>query len=333
VRRVTIGLVLLAVAGAGCDGFDRSPSPSPNRAASDPAGAPPTTAPTADDATFAAMPEPRTEVAGVVWDGGIVAGGGLLPDRSPSTRVDLWDPAANTWTRLPDLPRAVHHHGFAVVDGELWLVGGYESEGDDWFPTDRVWILAAPDADWRQGPSLTVPRGALAVVTTPDGAWAIGGVGPDGTHRSTERVVDGQWFAGPDMLEPREHVAAAPFGDGVMVIAGRDGGMPTNKVTTEIVTADGVTAGSDIAVARGGTSAALVGDVVCVAGGETPQGTVAEVECLVKDQWTTIGNLDEPRHGLAVVGLDGRLHVVGGGPTPGLSTSGAHEVFDIADIG
>lgn len=324
-KRLAIGL-LFATGAVACNPLDLTPSPSPNRAVTDPA---PGATSALDVETFASMPEPRTEVAGVVWRDGIAVGGGLLPDRSPSTRIDLWDPGTDTWTRLPDLPRAVHHHGFAVVDDELWLVGGYESEGDDWFPTDRVWILATPEADWRQGPSLTVPRGALAVVTTEAGAWAIGGVGPDGTHRSTERVVDGEWVPGPDMLETREHVAAAPHGDGVVVIAGRDGGMATNRVTTEFVTVDDVTPGPDIVVARGGTSAASVDGVVCVAGGETPDGTVAEVECLVGGTWTTIGLLEEPRHGLAVVGLDGRLHVIGGGPTPGLSTSGAHEVFDV----
>jgi non-specific serine/threonine protein kinase len=277
----------------------------------------------------APLPEPRTEVAGAAWRGGIVAGGGLLPDRSASARVDLYDPTRDAWNRLPDLPRALHHHGFAVVDGELWVVGGYEAQGDQWLPTDRAWRLAAPDGDWQQAPSLTVPRGGLAVVGTDDGVWAIGGVGATGTHRSTERLVDGAWIAGPDLAETREHLAAAARGDEIVVIAGRDGGMPTNRVTTEFVTADGARPGPDLAVARGGTSAATIGSTVCVAGGETPDGTVAEVECLDGDTWSTAAHLGEPRHGLAVVALDGHLHVIGGGPTPGLSVSGAHEVFRI----
>lgn len=277
----------------------------------------------------APLPEPRTEVAGVAWRGGIVVGGGLLPDRSASGRVDQYDPHRDDWTRLPDLPRALHHHGFAVVDDELWVVGGFETQGDRWIPTDRVWRLADPDADWQQGPSLTVPRGGLAVVTTGDSTWAIGGVGPTGTHRSTERLVDGTWGAGPDLAETREHLAAAARGDEVVVIAGRDGGMDTNRVSTEFLAVDGVTNGPDIAVARGGTAAASIGEAVCVAGGETPDGTVAEVECLDGNAWVTAARLTEPRHGLAVVALARRLHVIGGGPTPGLSVSGAHEVIEL----
>lgn len=277
----------------------------------------------------APLPEPRTEVSGVAWQGGIVVGGGLLPDRSASARVDLYDPARDAWDRLPDLPRALHHHGFAVVDGELWVIGGFETQADGWVPTERAWRLAGPDAQWRQAPSLNVPRGGLAVVVTDDSVWAIGGVGADGTLRSTERLVDGAWVAGPGLAVTREHLAAAARGDEVVVIAGRDGGMDTNRVSTEFVTADGARPGPDLAVARGGTAAAAVDDIVCVAGGETPDGTVTEIECLDGDAWTTVARLAEPRHGLAVVALDGYLHVIGGGPTPGLSVSGAHEVFRI----
>jgi hypothetical protein len=168
------------------------------------------------------------------------------------------------------------------------------------------------------------------VVATPDDVWAIGGVGPAGTHRSTERLVDGDWVAGPDLAETREHVAAAARGSHVVVIAGRDGGMDTNRTSTEILTVEGVEPGPDIAVARGGIAAATVNDIVCVAGGETPGGTVAEIECLVGEVWDTLAMLVEPRHGLAVVALDGRLHVIGGGPTPGLSTSATHEIFDVS---
>lgn len=280
-------------------------------------------------AVAAPLPEPRTEVSGVAWRGGIVVGGGLLADRRPSARIDLYDPNRDAWQRLPDMPRALHHHGFAVVDDELWVVGGFETHGEQWVPTDRAWRLADPDAEWQQAPSLTVPRGGLAVVGTDDGVWAIGGVGADGTHRSTERLVDGAWVAGPDLAETREHLAAAARGDEIVVIAGRDGGMETNRVSTEFVTAEAARPGPDLAVARGGTAAATVDGTVCVAGGETPDGTVAEVECLDDDTWTTVARLFESRHGLAVVALDGHLHVIGGGPTPGLSVSGAHEVLRI----
>lgn len=317
--------VVAAVVAAGCSGggteaprATTTPSPTADSTGPGSGGSPGDLAP---------LPEPRTEVAGTAWDGRIVVGGGLLPDRSATARIDLYDPDTDAWERLPDMPRALHHHGYVVVDGELWVVGGYETVDDQWVPTDRVWRLAAPDADWVQGPSLTVPRGGLAVVATGSQVWAIGGVGPDGTHRTTERLADGAWAAGPDLAETREHVAAAARGDDVVVIAGRDGGMDTNRASTELLTGDAASPGPELAVARGGIAAATLGEVVCVAGGETPEGTVAEVECLEDGSWRVAFELVEPRHGLAVVALGNRLHVIGGGPTPGLSVSGSHETF------
>ena len=80
---------------------------------------------------------------------------------------------------------------------------------------------------------------------------------------------------------------------------------------------------------RGGTAAAVAGGKLCVAGGEEPQGTIASVECLVDGRWQELARLAVPRHGLAVVGLLDQLHVVGGGPQPGLFVSPAHEVFEM----
>jgi hypothetical protein len=58
-------------------------------------------------------------------------------------------------------------------------------------------------------------------------------------------------------------------------------------------------------------------------------GTIASVECLDGDGWKVVARLGRPRHGLAVMALAGRLHVVSGGEQPGLFVSGAHEALDL----
>jgi hypothetical protein len=65
-----------------------------------------------------------------------------------------------------------------------------------------------------------------------------------------------------------------------------------------------------------------------VAGGEEPgDRTIAEVECLVRGAWKVVAHLKVPRHGLAVVAPDAQIHVIGGGPKPGLTVSDAHQRF------
>jgi len=43
------------------------------------------------------------------------------------------------------------------------------------------------------------------------------------------------------------------------------------------------------------------------------------------ERWRRLPDLPTPRHGLAVVGEGATIHVIGGGPRPGLSTSAANE--------
>ncbi len=80
---------------------------------------------------------------------------------------------------------------------------------------------------------------------------------------------------------------------------------------------------------RGGTSAAEAGGQPCVAGGEEPAGTIASIECLSGGRWARVATLRAPRHGVAVAGVGDRLHVIAGGPEPGLFVSGAHELFTV----
>ena len=46
-------------------------------------------------------------------------------------------------------------------------------------------------------------------------------------------------------------------------------------------------------------------------------------------RWSRLPDLPTARHGLGVVALGGRVYAVGGGPTPGLSVSGANEFLQL----
>jgi hypothetical protein len=335
VTRTVALLLAAAVVTAGCT---RGPAPAGagSRPATSAAGSVTVTAvPSERDARIAVrhrsaapLPVPRTEVTGTAWRGRAVVVGGLTADGAASPLVHAYDLRGDRWERLPDMPVALHHTAAGVLAGDLYVVGGYSGRRP-WVPERRVWVLSSGAGSWRAGPPLTVARGALAVAATGDTLVAIGGVGPTGTHQSAEvlRGSAGRWQMVTSLDTTREHLAATTGPAGVLAIAGRDGGLVTNRNSVEVFTGNSWSPAPSLTRRRGGIAAATVGDLPCVAGGEEPGETIAPIECLLGGGWVVVTDLDVPRHGLAAVALDRTLHVIGGGPRPGLTVSDVHEVL------
>lgn len=320
--RLASGLVAIVLL-AGCVDRSGETGPTPVRAedvASRPA---------------AALPDPRTEVAGVALGGGIIAVGGLQADGSVSDAADRFDLATGTWAALPALPRGLHHAGVAALGGRVYVAGGYAAgPGNGWEPRAEVLSLAPGEPAWRPEPPLPRPRGALALAAARGTLVAIGGVVDGRPAASVEQWrpgVQAGWLPAPDLPREAEHLAAAGTPERVYAIAGRTGGLETNQVAVASwMPGDPAWRAEPALIARrGGTSAAAVSGTVCVAGGEEPAGTIALVECLRDGQWRPSGQLTTPRHGLVVAGAGDALHVIGGGPQPGLTVSGTHEVLTI----
>jgi hypothetical protein len=66
-----------------------------------------------------------------------------------------------------------------------------------------------------------------------------------------------------------------------------------------------------------------------VFGGEGADGTFHENEAYdpARDVWQAMAPMPTARHGLGSAVVDGRIHVISGGPTPGGSFSNLNEVF------
>ena len=287
----------------------------------------------------APLPEARTEVAGTAWRDGIVVLGGLTADGDASAKVHVYEPDSDAWIDAPSLPTPLHHTAAVVgPDERLWVVGGYSMRDGEWVPSSSVWSLGASDRRWRPEPDLDVARGALAATVAGRTIVAVGGA-TDGRGRpeSVSRIVEflrpgaDQWERGPDLNDPREHLAATATGDRVLAIGGRVGSLDSNLRSVESWSPGEGTWRRELPLQkeRGGFGAATVDGIPCVAGGEQPNRTISLVECLRDGEWRVVGQLSQARHGLAAVALVGRLHVVAGGPNPGLFVSATHEVLDV----
>jgi non-specific serine/threonine protein kinase len=321
-RRASL-VVATAVVLAGCQLLGITPT------------APPTGVPTPEASGAAGWeagpnaPRALTEVAAAAHDGRIWVAGGLDGSGRGVTDVMVLDPATGTWSGGPALPGPVHHSAL-VSDGDaLWLIGGYEGDAFD-RPTDRVLVMQS--AGWVEHAPLPEPRAAGAAAW--DGAGRIvyvGGVGRTGPSASVFGQFDQGWEPRGTLPEAREHTAATSDGAGrVVVLGGRRGGLESNLATVELIEADGGTSRlGELPTARGGVAAFWWPTLgACLVGGESPNGTNPQAECIDLDgRVTVLPSLTRPRHGLGAAVVDDTAYVLLGGEQPGLFVSGLVEAL------
>lgn len=170
----------------------------------------------------------------VTTDAGLVATGGLVAHNATGTpselesldRVARFDVATASWHPLPPLPEPRSSHDATLVDGELWLVGGWRidrSGASHWHDTAIRRPIADDAAPWR---SVTLPqrRRAHAVVGLPGRLVVIGGMTPTGPTSSVDvlDLSDGAWSKAPPLPGPGFGVAAVRHGDAI-IANGADG--------------------------------------------------------------------------------------------------------------
>jgi Kelch motif protein len=183
------------------------------------------------------MPAPRAAGGVAAWHGLLVYAGGLGPEGSVA-RVDAYDPASDSWTRLQDLPRPRDHFQLVVADEALYAIGGrVTSEGshgiriEDLEAVDRLALPAdpanLPSATWSaEVTDLPTPRGGLGVTAVGDCVYAIGGevagAAPPGVTGVTQSYdpESGTWRELPSLGTPRHGIEAALSGHTILVAGG-----------------------------------------------------------------------------------------------------------------
>jgi hypothetical protein len=134
------------------------------------------------------------------------------------------------------------------------------------------------------------------------------------------------------MSRAREHLGATGDGYGrVWLLGGRAQSLDANVGTIEVVEGSQVrTVGASLTPRSGVAAFWSPAAGACLAGGEGPAGTHAEVEC-IDAQGAIVGlpRLGVARHGLGAAVVGGVAYVVLGGERPGLFVSGAVEAISL----
>jgi N-acetylneuraminic acid mutarotase len=299
----------------------------------------------------APVPEPRTEVSVTAGDSLVYLLGGFGPSErrraAAPTTVLTYDPAADRWATVGELPEGVNHAGLAAVGGRLYLIGGFRE--NTFSPTGAVRIYDPAARTWRDGAPMPTARGALAVAVVGGKIHAIGGTAQRGASRAphehgapsrdnsvaTHEVYDpatDDWSRLAPMPTPRNHLGAAVVGGRIHAVGGRVNG--DMEMTVHEVYDPGTnswSAGPPIPTGRSGIAVVSHDGMIYVFGGETigrirrRTFDAAERYDPASGRWQRLPPMPTARHGLGAASLAGSIHVLSGGPRAGMAFGTANE--------
>ena len=155
--------------------------------------------------------------------------GGFTARNESGDEHDLWsqsdvesfDLATNQWTELPSLPEPRSSFDAAVLDGTIYVVGGWTMAGE----SDSIWLdtayrmdLSESQPTWKPLARPPFKRRALSLAAYEGKIYAIGGMRPKGGPSKQVDVYDPEtdsWMKGPDLLgETMDGFGSSSFATG-----------------------------------------------------------------------------------------------------------------------
>jgi N-acetylneuraminic acid mutarotase len=246
-----------------------------------------------------------------VVDGKLYVFAGFLSG-GPVASAHVYDPAANTWSAIADMPRRLTHAGVAVVGHDVYFAGGYIGTGNGFeqqFGTTEVWKYNVDTNTYAPFTNLPAARAGGGLV-------AIGNVLHyfSGNNSSRQDVADhyafdlsnpsAGWVTRAPLPTGRSHMGYVELNGLAYAIAGQTGN--DEALTTKSVVhaydpaTDSWTARASLPKAISHISSAtfVMGGRILVAGGETahnvPTGDVYAYDP-DKNQWVKLTSLPAPR--------------------------------------
>ncbi|MGH9284367.1 MAG: malectin domain-containing carbohydrate-binding protein, partial [Acidimicrobiales bacterium] len=168
------------------------------------------------------MPSGRGRGAGgVASHGGRIYYSGGLSNGTVVPWFDVYDPVADTWAQLPDMPRARDHFHAAAVNGRFYVTGGRAKEINATITATDAFDFGT--AVWVTGLApLPTARGGFAAAVLGRELIVIGGEGGGRTFSTVEAydTSTNNWRALAPMPTARHGIQAATCNGGVYIAAG-----------------------------------------------------------------------------------------------------------------
>lgn len=284
----------------------------------------------------APLPIPRTEMAwAVAYKDRMHLVGGYAEQRVDRPYHHAYDPRADAWEALAQLPRGANHVGVAATGDRLYAFGGFIEQNR----TPHDGVFAFDGTSWHTLRRLPEACGAIACVTLDGNIHLIGGaIGSDNRrsidwHLVYDPAAD-RYTRRQPMPVARDHTGIIAVNGLIHVIGGRVDTFHTNSNLHHTYDAktDQWTFRMPIPTARSGHGVAWYRDRIFCMGGEGTNRVYGQNEAYnpVADKWEAYAPMLTPRHGMGAVFLVDRIYVAGGGPQVGGGVKSAiNEAFVI----
>lgn len=267
-------------------------------------------------------------------DGKVLIAGGFGDDRKAIDRVEIFDPASNTFSdggRM--LTGRMSHTATLLRDGRVLIAGGYNGDY-----LDSVEIYDPAAGNFKPTAKMTIPRSGHVAVPLSDGKVLIaGGVGTGWTFLAAAEIFDpatGSFSRTGEMNLERESHTATLLNDGrVLITGGHRGRRSAIVIYTEAEIYDPrsgkFSATGSLGIRRHKHDAVLLADgrVLIVGGSDERDSRGAYTSVEVFDPKTSrflpVGDMRKGRYKLQGTSIrleDGRVLVAGG--------SDRMEIFD-----
>ncbi len=282
-------------------------------------------------------PLKRTESSSALIGNKIYLLGGFT-SKGISKEVEVWDISTKKWSRIISLPQGLHHTTASVVNGKLYVIGGFDS--GSWRPTAVNYEYNPEIRSWASKAPMPTPRGAHAAGVIDGKIHLVGGA-----HRKLISLVNttahevydpetNTWKTLSPMPTARDHLTVSVEGKKLYAVGGR---IKVNyNHNLDINEAFDAETGNwnqlaPLPTPRSGITSQVLEGMVHIFGGESAKGTFVENEAYdpSKNEWKTFQPMPSGRHGLASVLWKNEIHILTGGPKPGGWGSNSHFVFKL----
>ena len=171
-------------------------------------------------------PSPVRDINAAILGGRIYVPGGLLASGEPTDRLEIYDPAQDSWSLGSSLPISLSAYSMVSFEGELYVFGGWSGDGYvdrvfSYSPVEDIWVEREPMPKELGFSGAVVSGGRIFIIGGHDGVNPVDDVWLFSPSR--DRSDEDRWSSIDPLPEPRYAMGVVSVAEKIHLIGGIGG--------------------------------------------------------------------------------------------------------------